>query len=618
MNAKKYLHVLVAILAISLFVCSCGKTDSTDTFSEKSMVEESDVSENSTNKEADMETTESSTGTESSTDADTSTEAVINADDMFTERDNLTSYDSKGAVFVMLNGDSISCNSNSVSISGTTLTIKDKGSFILMGTLNNGMIIVDAEESDKPQIVLSGVKITSATSAAIYIKNADKVFVTLAEETENTLKNGGSFTAIDDNNIDSVIFSKSDLTLNGKGKLTIDSPVGHGVVSKDDLAITSGDYNISSASHGLSANNSVRIANITADITAGKDGIQADHDTDASKGFIYITNSSLGITAGQDGISASSSMQIDGVFEIKSGGNTNGESHNYGGVYGGNNSAEDNVSMKGIKAAASITVNGGKFTLDTADDAVHSNSNITVNAGEFDISTGDDGFHADETLIIENGVIYITKSYEGLEALNVCVKGGHISLYARDDGINAAGGTDSSGMGGGFGGDNFGPGGRPQRPGGRAGGGMMSAGNGSVVISGGDIYINASGDGIDANGYLEITGGKTVVCGPTMGDTATLDFDTTATISGGTFIGTGAAGGMAQTFSQSPQGVISVRVGNQRAGTEIVIKDADGNTLITHSPELDFGIVIFSSPDIAKGQSYTVSVGGESSSFTAG
>ena len=615
MNIKKHQRVLVAILMVCLCISSCGKIESNDTSSEQSKAGESVVTENSTDKDS----VESDTETENNTDTDTSTEAVINVDDMFTERDKRISYDSNGAVYVMLNGDSISCNSKSVSISGTTFTIKDEGCFILMGSLDNGMVIVDAEESDKIQLVLSGANIKSASSAPIYVKNADKVFITLTEETNNTLENGGSFTAIDDNNIDSVIFSKSDLTLNGKGRLTIDSPAGHGIVSKDDLAVTGGDYTINCASHGLSANNSVRITNIAADITAGKDGIQADHDTDASKGFVYITDSTIGITAGLDGISASSTMQIDGgVFEISSGGGSfNGENNSADGFYGGNTSTEETASMKGIKAFASITVNGGKFTLDTADDAVHSNRNITVNAGDFEISTGDDGFHADETLTVEGGVIYIHKSYEGLEALNVLVNNGHISLYASDDGINAAGGTDSSGMGGGFGGDNFGHGGRPQRPGGRMGGGMMSAGNGSIVISGGDIYINASGDGIDANGSLEITGGKTVVCGPTRGDTATLDYDTTATISGGTFIGTGAAGGMAQSFSSSEQAVIWARVNNQSANTEIIIKDSDGNTVITHSPELEFGLVIFSVPVLIKGENYTISIGGIESTVTA-
>ena len=143
-----------------------------------------------------------------------------------------------------------------------------------------------------------------------------------------------------------------------------------------------------------------------------------------------------------------------------------------------------------------------------------------------------------------------------------------IKLVASDDGLNAAGGTDSSGTIGGRDGM-FGGGGKSGMGGGFGG---MSSGNGSIVISGGNLYINSSGDGLDANGTLEITGGYTVVVGPTQGDTATLDYDKSGIITGGTFIGTGASG-MAQTFSDSKQGVIAVSVGNQAAGTQIILKD---------------------------------------------
>ena len=146
--------------------------------------------------------------------------------------------------------------------------------------------------------------------------------------------------------------------------------------------------------------------------------------------------------------------------------------------------------------------------------------------------------------------------------------------------------------------------------------GGSSSSNGSIVISGGNLYINAFGDGIDANGSLEITGGHTTVVGPTRGDTATLDYDQSAIISGGTFIGTGASG-MAQTFSDSKQGVIAVSVGNQASGTKIELKDSNGNTILTHEPELDFAVVILSSPDIQKNQTYTITVGTSTSSFEA-
>ena len=139
--------------------------------------------------------------------------------------------------------------------------------------------------------------------------------------------------------------------------------------------------------------------------------------------------------------------------------------------------------------------------------------------------------------------------------------------------------------------------------------------NGTLEISGGNLYIKASGDGIDANGTLTITGGYIVVCGPTQGDTATLDYDVSGTISGGTFIGTGAAT-MAQTFSASEQGVIALRTGNQAAGTLITLTGASGNAILSHAPELPFAVLILSSPEMVKGETYTVSIGTDSGDFT--
>lgn len=146
--------------------------------------------------------------------------------------------------------------------------------------------------------------------------------------------------------------------------------------------------------------------------------------------------------------------------------------------------------------------------------------------------------------------------------------------------------------------------------------GGSSSSKGSIILSGGSINITASGDGIDANGTLEITDGFVVVCGPTQGDTATLDYDISATISGGTFIGTGASS-MAQTFSNANQGVIAVKAGTQAAGTAISLSDDSGNIILNHTPDLDFAVIILSSPDIISGNNYTLTVGSLSQEMTA-
>lgn len=591
---------------------------------------------------------------------------------MFTDRDTRATYDEESAVRIELNGNSISISSDSVQINGTTAILTEEATYIVSGTLDDGMLVVDADEAAKLQIVLDNASITSSTSAALYVLEADKVFVTLAEGSQNALANGGSFVAINDSDIDGAVYSKQDLTFNGSGALTVTSPAGHGIVGNDDLVLAGGTYTVASASHGLNANDSVRITGATAlTLDAGKDGIHAENNDDASLGFVYISGGTFAIEAEGDGISAGAYLQItDGAYDLLAGGGSvNGESQSstsWGGFRGGpmeaassaEETSESSTSMKGLKAVSSLVISGGAFTIDAADDAVHSNAGMTVSGGTFAIATGDDAFHADETLTVTGGAIDISESYEGLEALHLDIQGGEISLVSRDDGLNAAGGADGSGSAGGrdgrFGGwmggapdgeAPAGPGEAPERPDGSAkepaeppqdaadgsvappemlegggrdgmGGGFSSASSGgSIAISGGTLTIQASGDGLDANGTIEITGGTTVVAGPTSGDTAVLDYDTSATIAGGTFLGTGAAG-MAQTFRSAEQGVVTERVSGE-AGEEIVLADASGTALLTLSPALDFQFIVLSRPDLVSGETYTLTIGGTSTEVQA-
>ena len=605
--------LILLILTAALLLSACGAPAATEG-----------------NKNDTVAAAEPLSGTENSP---SGADLTPSASDMFTRRDLDSSFNRGSCVSITLNGSSISCVSDSVEISDSTAVITSAGSYILSGTLDDGTIIVNAGGSDKVQLVLDGASIHSESSAALYILRAGKVFLTLAPDTVNTLSNGGTFSAIDGNNIDAALFSKQDLSMNGSGSLSVLSPAGHGIVSKDALVITEGTYSITAASHGLSGKDSVRVAGGSITVKAGKDGIHAENGNSETKGFVFISGGTLDMNADGDGISAGAYIRLeDGSFRIVAGGGSaKAEKKSDGEQWGGHmgrpgggpmggpmgtppstSSSEESAekssaSTKGLKAGGDIFILGGEFAIDAADDAVHSNASIEVSGGSFEIATGDDGFHADKSLTVSGGNIRITECYEGLEALDIEISGGDIALYASDDGLNAAGGRDSSGFGGPRGNDQFGH---------RGGGGSSSSSKGSILISGGNLYINASGDGIDANGSLEISGGTTIVVGPTQGDTATLDYDISGVITGGTFIGTGAAG-MAQTFSNAEQGVISVRAGNQAANTRLVLTDQAGNVLMEHTPELPYAVVILSTPQLIKGETYILSVGELSGEVTA-
>lgn len=608
------------------------------------------------------------TGAKSSTGNVVSSETEVNAEetsaqseagsfssaDMFTERDLAGTYEESGAVYVTLSDDGITGETDGVAINGQTVTITAEGTYIFSGTLSEGQIVVDADKA-KVQIVFDNVDITCASSAAVYVKNAEKVFVTLAEGSQNTLRNTDEYVAIDDNNIDAVIFAKSDLTLNGTGSLTIVSAEGHGIVSKDDLKITGGTYDITAAGHALSGKDSVRIADGTFILTAEKDGIHAENADDEEKGYIYIADGDFTITSDGDGMDASNIVQIeDGTFDITAGGGAaNSQKTHESDMPGGGMSQnierpdgesmpqmgekpdeesmsqmgekpdgenmpqdtttdESSTSTKGIKAGGGMYLNGGTYQIDSADDSIHSNANITIADGTYTLATGDDGVHADDALTVNGGTITVTESYEGLEGLTVTINDGTIDITARDDGINTAGGTDQSGFG--TFGDHF--------------KGMDSADDETeettdnemwMELNGGYIHILAGGDGVDSNGDLTINGGEIYIDGPSDNGNSAIDYGdrSSAYVNGGMLVAIGSSG-MAEGMSDSSkQEVLMVKLGEQMEAGNVVLTDSEGNVIVSYTALKTYDCVIISTAEVESGATYTLATSGTTTEVTA-
>ncbi len=348
-----------------------------------------------------------------------STASLLDTSDMFTDRDLNPDYD-KAEEIVLSDSGSTSTSKN-VSVEGSTITINKEGIYHITGSLSDGMIIVDSDKTEKIQLVLDGVTIHSDVSAAIYVRQADKVFVTLAKGSVNELSSGESYVAIDDNNIDAVIFSKDDLTLNGNGALNITSPAGHGIVSKDDLVITGGDYHITAKQHGLAANDSVKIADGVYEINVEQDGIHADDSDNSSTGFVYIENGILNINAGDDGIHGTTNVKVAGgsidiptcyegieakVVEI-AGGNINIVSSDDG-INAAGASTESDGFFDTDRSAA-IIISGGTISVNAEGDGIDSNGSIEISGGTIyvagPVNDGDSALDYETTAKVTGGTI---------------------------------------------------------------------------------------------------------------------------------------------------------------------------------------------------------------------
>jgi hypothetical protein len=508
-------------------------------------------------------------------------------------------YDAGDAVQVDLEGSTIESDGAGVSIDGSRVTITEAGTYRFSGTLADGQIVVDTPAKETVKLVLGGVDIRSSNSAAIYVADAKKVVIILAEDTQNNLNDGQTYEYAlpEDEEPNATIFSKADLAIGGTGSLKVTGNFNDAINSKDGLIIAGGTIQVSAVDDGLRGKDYLVVEGGNLLVEVQGDGMKSDNDEDASLGYILIEGGSLTIRADGDGINAQTDVIIQaGEFTLTTGG-------------GNGQVVDETTSAKGIKAGTNINIDGGEFTIDSADDAIHSNTNVTITGGTFVLATGDDGIHADETLTIDKGDLQVKQSYEGIESAVITIHGGTINLKSSDDGINVAAGRDGSGAIQGMGGRD-----QPERGGGGPGMDFFggSSDSNKLVITGGSIYVDGDGDGIDVNGAIEMTGGSVVINGPTQQMNGALDYDSGFAMTGGFLVAAGSSG-MAQTPDQGRPSVLIYLSQMQAAGTLIHVQNSAGADVLTFAPSKDYQSVAFSSAQLVDGEMYTVFVGGSSS-----
>ena len=425
---RKCLAIGLTAAMCMAMLAGCSTSQSTSSTSDTEVTSdvstETDADKESPNGSADAENT--SVKTEMTVEEmqaaidEAMSDAAIDITDMFTKRDLAGNYDESEAVKITLSGKTAACNSSNVQIEDGVVTIKAAGVYVLSGTFTDGTIVVDAGDDDKVQLVLDGVSITAADYAAIYAKNADKVFVTLAEGAGNSLTVSGDYVQTDDNNVDAVIFAKCDLTLNGTGSLTVKDNTGHGIVSKDDLVVTGGTYTIYSQDHCLNGKDSVRIADGTFNLSCDEDGIHAGND-DQQDGYVYIEGGDINISVGDDAIHA------EGLLIITGG------------------DIDVSKSCEGVEGDK-ILVTGGDIDVISSDDGFNAAGGSSGSGDNHDGFGGGPGMGGvdmdadnDAYILITGGTININANGDGIDS-NGCIgiTGGSVYVLGPSDNGNGA------------------------------------------------------------------------------------------------------------------------------------------------------------------------------------
>ena len=641
-NRKKETGAVVSLLlASSLAFGGCGTAVTSASFvNTESASTESTGETSADNAAATSESTASENAMESASDINFDlelTESTIDTE--FTDREKSGSYKVSEAVKITLNKTTATVSGSGAKADGSTITITEEGVYIVSGTLEDGQIIVDASDSDKVQIVLDGVHINCETNAAIYVREADKVFITLAENSSNTLGGGNEYTQIDDNTVDGVIFSKSDLVCNGTGSLTIEADYKHGIVSKDDLVITGGTYKITAADNGITAKDQLKILDGSFDIDVANSAVKAKNADNAELGNIYIAGGIFTIEAEQDGFHATGSIVVDdGTITVNSG--DDGFHADLDTViHGGTILVEkSNEGLEGKR----VVVNGGDITINASDDGINAANSgddgaNAINPGANAAGSGDDDSNAassndDSSAVVNSGDDgSISGAADGKEPPQMppdTENGSDMQPSQDFDPENAPSGGNApqdfdpeNAPSGGNAPQDFDPGNAPsdgdapqmmQR--GPGGGGNSEL---YIKITGGTLNVSADGDGLDSNGGLLVTGGTTIVYGPTSDGDSALDYDGSAIVTGGTLAAIGSAG-MTESFDEaSTQPVITYYcTETQSADTTITLTDSDGSALFTVTPEKAYASIVLTCPEMKLDATYTLAVGTDNEEIT--
>lgn len=350
----------------------------------------------------------------------------------------------KSATQITLENTNIILSDNSIGkIYDSTLTIQKPGTYVVSGTLKDGQIIVNSEVEGIVHLIFNDVSITSKKSAPLYVKNSTKTVITLNEGTNNYLIDSDTYEIDKEEEPNATLYSKSNLSINGSGNLTVTANFRDGIVSKE-LKVIGSTITIKAKENGIKGSDYVAVESGTVSVVAGGVGLLVPSSEDATLGYAVIDGGSIHIKAIDVGINAGNIIKINnGDVTIKSRGmGLNALSHIYIyngllGIVSGKNGIQGEKSINivggeirirtndntttsygnGMKAAHDINILGGDTIIESLDNPIRSDQLVYIFDGTIQIQSGDEVIDEDE-LLSKNKEVINTKKNTDKESQN--------------------------------------------------------------------------------------------------------------------------------------------------------------------------------------------------------
>lgn len=339
------------------------------------------------------------------TNTTTTTVEASDLNNLFSNRDLDASYDASSPK-ITLSDSSITSDSSSATVNGNTVTITAAGTYILTGSSKDAQIVVEVGDTDKVQLVFDNVSLTSSQATALFVKQADKVFITLADGTTNSISVSADAQTIDDDEVNGAIYSRDDITINGNGTLNVTSDKTSAIVGNDDVKLVSGTINATGAKHAIKGNDTISVKDAVVTANAGKDGLHSDGNINIVGGNVNIANSNEGIEAT--------------IINIAGGDTTvNAKDDGLNAASADSNTSEDPMA---VDNNASLNISGGKLTVDSSGDALDSNGGIYISGGETYVSgptnDGNTAMDFGSEAVITGGTLIAAGSSGMVEAIS--------------------------------------------------------------------------------------------------------------------------------------------------------------------------------------------------------